>query len=102
MDIIGINGLSLARRRVPAAAVLQMRESACDSRLDIRVRSGYVMPGRTGQADGLSGRDAMPGSSAGRLLIVSEAEYIDPKVTIQHQYRTMRCTTRMSPVTDRM
>jgi len=39
----------------------------------------------------------MSGSSPGRLLIVFEAEDIDPEVTVQHQYCIMCRTTRMSP-----
>ena len=38
----------------------------------------------------------------GQLSIVLEAEGIDPKVTGQDQYRTMRRIARMTPAIDRM
>ena len=38
----------------------------------------------------------------GRLSIVLEAERIDPEVTGQDQYRTMRRIARMAPAIDRM
>ena len=38
----------------------------------------------------------------GQLSIVLEAERVDPEVTGQYRYRTMRRVARMAPLVDRM
>ncbi len=38
----------------------------------------------------------------GQLSIVLEAKLIDPEVTGQYQYRTMRPNARLTPPADRM
>jgi len=73
-------------------------ESACASRLRIRVRP--VMSCRW--AGRLPGRGAMSGPPPGRVSLVLEAERIDPEVTGQYRYRTMRRAARMTSAIDRM
>lgn len=43
----------------------------------------------------------MSGPSPGRLLLVIEAERIDPEITAQYRDRSMRRYARMAPAIDR-
>jgi hypothetical protein len=43
------------------------------------------------------GRGAMLVPQPGQLSIILEAERVDPEVTGQYQYRTMRPNARMTP-----
>jgi hypothetical protein len=48
------------------------------------------------------GRDAMLVPPPGQLSIVREVERVDPEVTGQYQYRTMRPIARMASPVGRM
>ena len=52
--------------------------------------------------DRLPGRGVMLVPPPGQLSIVLKAGRVDPEVTRQYQYRTMRLIARMSPAVDRM